>query len=133
MSNAVETKETRATEHTMREWLDKGYCVFLGIVEKAGDFQNDKGETINFHNFMITIGFPSEPDNMTVNYYGADTAVYKVKAEEIKDVFRIAEGFDWYGYFKPDEWLFKPVDVSFRRKADSRGNLKLAHISKINI
>ena len=125
--------ETKNVNLSITDALKNGYALFMGIHEKSGSFEDEQTKkTIEFHNFLITLAFPAESDNTTVNIYGADCVQYKIKAADIFAVFGLDADSDWYAFFDPSQWLYKPVDVTFKRKADRNGNLAIARISKVS-
>mgnify|MGYP004641216349 CR=1 FL=1 len=121
--NANELKKNSAAEtgvvtksNPLKE-LFAGKTVFLGIHEKAGDFKNDKGEQITFHNFYISVSSETDTNSATVSNYGTEASVLKVKADDICGVLGIR---DLYSEFNAENWLYHEIDLRF----DKKGNVK---------
>ena len=121
--NANELKKNSAAEtgvvtkpNPMKDYFE-GKTIFLGMHEKAGDFKNDKGEQITFHNFYISVSSETDANSATVTNYGTEASILKVKADDICGVFGVR---DLYAEFNAENWLYKPVDVRY----DKKGNVK---------
>ena len=130
-TNATATAEKKTEWYSIDEIISAECAVFLGLHEKSGSLKNDKGEEIQFHNFFVYLAFGIEEESNTTNCYGAEGVMYKIKADDVRRVFGFPDDADWYKCFKPFEWLYKPVEVGYKRKTDSNGNLVLSSIKRV--
>lgn len=97
--------------------LFEGKTVFLGIHEKAGEFENDKGEKVSFHNFLVSVSDETDTNSSTVSSYGTEACQLKIKADDICAVLGVR---DLYAEFNAENWLYHEVDVRY----DKKGNVK---------
>ena len=104
--------------------------LFLGMVEKAGSFKDEKTEKeIAFHNFFLSIALRDvEVDSNTVSFCGVENLAFtkdsagkfvdkrKVKAEDISRIF----GTEITTAEQLKDKIFQNCEVLF----DKKGNIK---------
>lgn len=88
--------------------------IMLSCIEKAGNFTDDKGRSIDYHNFIFNFCEPignRDGDNV-VNSSGAVPFELKIKAKEINRIFGIK---DFYAAFN-DSWIGDSFDITYNRE-----------------
>ena len=117
------SNETKTTMPAEVQNAIKPVTYFLGLQEKKGSFTDDNGKLVNYHNMEVSVADIPITSSNTVNVYGLEAVVLKVKADNAAAVF----GFnDWYSGFNPAQWINKPIDIRFDRK----GNLSSIRLVK---
>lgn len=96
--------------------IDPKTTIFLGLLEKAGEFTDDNGKNVPFHNVLVSVADVPETNSYTLKCYGFEAVVLKIKFENILSVF----GFDDFAEFIPTDWIGKQIDIRY----DKKGNVK---------
>ena len=105
---------SKETEKPTAVNLVANETIFLGLHEKAGEFTDEKtGKQIQYHNFEVSVSDIPDTTTNTVNCYGSESGVVKIKAESVASVFGYK---DFYGEFDPEKWIGKPIDIRYDKK-----------------
>lgn len=88
--------------------------IMLSCIEKAGNFKDDKGRDVDYHNFVFNFcePIPCSPGDNVVNYSGAVPFELKIKAKEINQIF----GTNNFGYDFSDDWIGDSFDITYNRE-----------------
>lgn len=88
--------------------------IMLSCIEKAGNFKDDKGRDVDYHNFVFNFcePIPCSPGDNVVNFSGAVPFELKIKAKEINQIFGIR---DFYSAFN-DDWIGDVFNISYGRE-----------------
>lgn len=88
--------------------------IMLSCIEKAGSFKNDKGNSVDYHNFIFNFCEPigiAIGDNI-VNSCGAVPFELKINAKSIDRIF----GTNNFGYDFSEDWIGDSFDIIYNRE-----------------
>lgn len=85
--------------------------IMLSCIEKAGNFKDDKGRDVDYHNFVFNFcePIPCSPGDNVVNFSGAVPFELKIKEKDINRIFGIN---DFYAAFN-DGWIGDAFDITY--------------------
>lgn len=105
------------SDNPLKDEVSPNKTLFLGVLEKMGEFTNDVGKNVPYHNFIVSVADVPETNACTLKVYGFDAVALKIKAENVNSVF----GFtDFAAEFIPYDWIGAEIDIRY----DKKGNVK---------